>query len=139
MANDLNQCNFIGRLGRDPETRYMPNGDAVTGFSLAVGWKGKDKEGCEWVNIVAYGKLAEICNEYLHKGSQVYISGSMRTEKWQDKQGNDRYTTKIVADKMQMLGGKQEAAERDPPRERSERQPAKEGGHFDDIEGDIPF
>lgn len=104
MANDLNQCNFIGRLGRDPETRYMPSGDAITSFSIAVGWKSKDKEGAEWVNIVSFGKLAEICAEYLKKGAQVFISGRFKTEEYTDKEGVKRYSTKIVADNMQMLG-----------------------------------
>ena len=111
--SDLNSCNFIGRLGRDPETRYMPTGDAVSSFSIAVGWKSKDKEGAEWVNITAFGKLAEICAQYLTKGSQVFIQGRMKTEKWQDKEGNDRYTTKIIAERLQMLGGKSERAPAD--------------------------
>jgi single-strand DNA-binding protein len=106
MANDLNQCNFIGNLGRDPETRHMPSGDAVTNFSIAVGWKSKEKEGTEWVNITAFGKLAEICAQYLKKGSKVFISGRMTTEKYTDKDGVERYSTKIVADRMQMLDGK---------------------------------
>src|SRR5210317_527734 len=107
--NDLNQCNFIGRLARDPEIRYTPNGDAIASLSIACGWKGKDKEGAEWVRVSAFGKLAEIIGQYLRKGSQVYISGRMQTRKWQDKEGKDRYTTEIVADKMQMLGSKGEA------------------------------
>ena len=82
MANDLNQCQFIGRLGRDPEIKYMPNGDPVANLSLACDWKGKDKEGTEWVRIVAFGKLAEIMGKYLRKGSQVFIQGSLRTRKW---------------------------------------------------------
>lgn len=106
MSNDLNQCQFIGRLGNDVDVRYMPNGNAVTNFSLACGWKTKDKEGVEWVNIVAFGKLGEICGKYLAKGSQVFISGKMRTQKWEDQQGNTRYKTEIVANDMQMLGSK---------------------------------
>lgn len=105
MSNDLNQCAFIGRLGKDPEQRFMGNGDAVCNFTIAVGWKGKDKEGTEWVPCVVYGKLAEICAKYLTKGSQVYVSGKFKTRKWQDKQGVDRYTTEINVDNMQMLGG----------------------------------
>lgn len=105
MANDLNQCQFIGRLGKDPEIKYMPNGDPVANMSIACGWKGKDKEGTEWIRVVAFGKLAEIMGEYLRKGSQVYISGSMRTRSW-EKDGQKHYSTEIVADKMQMLGGK---------------------------------
>ena len=112
MANDLNQCNFIGRLGKDPETRYLPNGDAVTNFSIACGETWKDKqtqqkqEKTEWINIVAWRKLGEICGEYLRKGSQVMISGKFTTEKWKDQSGNDRYSTKIVANNMQMLGNR---------------------------------
>lgn len=105
MANDLNQCNFIGRLGADPVQRFMPNGDAVTSFRIAVGWKGKEKEGAEWVSIETFGKLAEICNEYLRKGSQVFVSGRMKTDEY-EKDGIKRYSTKIVADRMQMLGSK---------------------------------
>lgn len=107
MANDLNQCNFIGRLGKEVDMRYMPNGTAVASFSIAVGWKSKDKEGAEWVQITAFEKLAEICGQYLVKGSQVFISGRFKTEKYTDKDGIERYSTKIVADRMQMLGAKQ--------------------------------
>lgn len=109
MSNDLNKCLFIGRLGRDPETRYLPNGKPVTNFSIAVGssWKdkgtGDKKEQTEWVNLVAFERLAEICAEYLKKGSQVFAEGSMRTRKWQDKEGKDRYSTEIVLSNMQML------------------------------------
>lgn len=109
MANDLNQCNFIGRLGKDPETRYTGNGTAVCNFSLAVGWKSKNDEGTEWVNVVTFSKLAEICQQYLQKGSQVFICGSFRTRKWQDQSGNDRYSTEIVANQMQMLGSKNDS------------------------------
>ena len=106
MANDLNQCNFIGRLGRDPEMRTMPNGDQVANFSIACGWKSKQKEGTEWINIVAFGKLAEIIGQYLNKGSKIYISGGMRTRKWQDQSGADRYSVEIVAKDMIMLDSK---------------------------------
>jgi len=109
MANDLNQCTFIGRLGKDPQSKAMPSGTEVCDFSIAVGWKSKDKEGTEWVNITAFGKLAEICGQWLHKGSQVMISGRMKTESW-DKDGVTQYKTKIVADSMQMLGGKSDNA-----------------------------
>ena len=142
MSNDLNQCNFIGRLGKDPEARYLTNGDQVVNFSLAVGWKGKDKEGTEWINIVAFGKLAEICGKYLTKGSQVFISGKFKTDKYQDKDGNDRYSTKIVADNMQMLGGRQDGDSGERPQQRSEPQkqaPAKKEQRFDDMDDDIPF
>lgn len=112
MANDLNLCQFIGRLGKSPEQRYLASGDAVVNFSLAVGWKGKDKEGVEWVSVVAFGKLAEIIAKYCDKGHQVYVSGKIRTRKWQDKDGNDKYTTEIVADQLQMLGGKNDGDQR---------------------------
>lgn len=106
MSNDLNQCNFIGRLGKDPEVRHLPSGEAVASFSIAVGWKTKEKEGAEWVPCTAYGKLGEICGQYLKKGSQVFVSGRFKTRKWQDKSGQDRYTTEINIETMQMLGGK---------------------------------
>ena len=107
MANDLNQCNFIGRLGEDPQIRYMPTGEAVANMTIACGWKSKEKEGTEWVRLVAYQKLAEICGEYLRKGSKVFVSGKFKTRKWQDQQGIERYTTEIVVNEMQMLDGKQ--------------------------------
>jgi len=104
MANDLNSCSFIVRLGKDPETRYTSSSSAVVSFSLAVGWKSKEREGVEWVTVVAFDKLGEICAEYLRKGSQVFVSGRLRTEKYQDKNGEMRHSTKIVAERMQMLG-----------------------------------
>ena len=138
MANDLNQCNFIGRLGKDPETRYMPAGDAIANFSLAVGWKSKEKEGCEWVRCVTFGKLAEICGQYLKKGSQVFVSGRLSTRKWQDKDGNDKYSTEVTIDRMQMLGPRQdgEAASAAPEKP---AKPAVRQNAFDDFEDDIPF
>jgi len=98
----VNKVILIGNLGKDPETRYLPSGEAVTSFSIATSetWKdktsGEKKEATEWHRISAFGKLAEICGEYLRKGSQVYIEGALRTRKWQDKEGQDRYTTEIV-------------------------------------------
>lgn len=143
MANDLNQCNFIGRLGRDPETRYTSGGEAITSFYIAVGWKSKDKEGAEWVPITTFGKLAEICAQYLKKGSQVFISGRLKTEKYTDKDGIEKYSTKIVADTMQMLGGRQDAASTDDdhssapaPRKESAKRPATDSS---DINDDVPF
>ena len=109
MSNDLNACSFIGRLGKDPETRYTSSSSAVVSFSLAVGWKSKEREGVEWVSVVAFDKLGEICAEYLRKGSQIFVSGRLRTEKYQDKNGETRYSTKIVAERMQMLGSKRES------------------------------
>jgi single-strand DNA-binding protein len=146
MANDLNRCEFIGRLGKDPEVRYSPDGSAVCNFSLAVGWKTKEKEGVEWVRIVAFGKLAEICGEYLTKGKQVYVSGRMTTRKWTDKDsGQDRYSTEVVADQMQMLGGKGDEVDREPSqrparqpqqRQQPQQQPAESLADMDDS---IPF
>jgi single-strand DNA-binding protein len=143
MSNDLNQCNFIGRLGSDPETRYMPNGDAVCSFRIAVGWKSKEKEGAEWVSITAFGKLAEICTTYLVKGSQVFVSGRFKTDEY-EKDGIKRYSTKIIADRMQMLGGKpdssQEKASGSYGRSDPDRKPAdKKAPRFDDMDSDIPF
>lgn len=120
MANDLNQCSFIGHLGADPEQRYMPSGDAVTNFRIAVGWKSKDKEGAEWVSIVAFGKLAEICGQHLNKGSRVYVSGSLRTRKWTDSSGSNRYSTEIVADHLQMLGNKPDGISREQVHSKSD-------------------
>lgn len=139
MSNDLNLCQFIGRLGRDPETRYTSSGDAVVNLSIACGWKSKDKEGTEWVRAVAFGKLAEICGQYLRKGSQVYVSGRMQTRKWQDKDGSDRYATEIMVDRMQMLGSKEgqhEAPQKSPQQRATE---AQAPANFDDMGDDIPF
>ena len=111
MAKDLNQCNFIGRLGREVDMAYAANGSAVAKFSIACGDDYKDKQGnkveqTNWINVVIFGKLAEICGQYLAKGSQVFISGKQVTRKWTDQNGNDRYSTEIVANEMQMLGSK---------------------------------
>jgi single-strand DNA-binding protein len=112
MARGINKVIIVGNVGGDPETRYMPSGSAVTNLTVATNetWKdkqtGEKKERTEWHRVSAFGKLAEIMAEYLRKGSQVYIEGKLRTRKWQDKSGNDRYTTEIVADEMQMLGGR---------------------------------
>jgi len=101
MSNDLNQCSFIGRLGKEVELR--PIGDSsVANFTIACGWKSKDKEGVEWINVSAFGKLADICAQYLVKGSQVYVQGKMKTDKY-TKDGVERYSTKIVADNVQFL------------------------------------
>lgn len=117
MANDLNKHQCIGRLGQDPEVRYNQAGSAITTVSVACGtsWKDKDtgekKERTEWIRYVAFGKLAEIMGEYLRKGSLVYLSGELRTRKWQDQSGQDKYTTEIIASEMQMLGGKSEGGQ----------------------------
>lgn len=117
MANDLNRCEFIGRLGRDPELRYAPSGDAVCNFSLACSWKTKEKEGTEWVRCTSFGKLAEICGQYLKKGSQVYVSGRMTTRKWQNKQGVDQYSTEVNVEQLQMLGGKPDGEFKPKPKQ----------------------
>jgi len=110
----LNKVTLIGRLGSDPEVRYMPTGGAVTNVSLATTRRWKDRntgdrrEETEWHRIVFFNRLAEVAGEYLKKGSQVYVEGRIQTNKWQDKEGKDRYTTEIIADQMQMLGGKSE-------------------------------
>jgi single-strand DNA-binding protein len=105
----VNKVIIVGSLGRDPEVRYMPNGEAVCNFSVATTESWKDKSGAkqertEWHNIVMYRKLAEIAGEYLKKGRPVYLEGRLQTRKWQTKEGQDRYTTEIIADQMQMLG-----------------------------------
>jgi len=136
MSNDLNHCQFIGRLGKDPEVRYMANGDAVANLTLAVGWKSKDKDGTEWVKCTAYGKLAEICGQYLKKGSQAYVSGKFKTRKWTDKEGKDNYSTEINLEQMQMLGGKPEESGQT---NRTSKQDQKTGTGFDAMDNDIPF
>ena len=152
----INKVILIGNLGRDPETRYMPDGGAITNISVATTDKWKDKNGemqekTEWHRVAFFGKLAEIAGEYLKKGSQVYVEGRLQTRKWQDKDGQDKYTTEIVANQMQMLGSRQgtgsggsRAAEASGGEESggsrpASKAPAKSGGKFDDFEDDIPF
>ena len=112
MARGINKVILVGNLGADPETRHMPSGGSVTNISLATSesWKDKNtgerKERTEWHRVAFFNRLAEIAGEYLRKGSQVYVEGKIRTRKWQDQQGNDRYSTEIIADEMQMLGGR---------------------------------
>ena len=112
MARGINKVIIVGNVGGDPETRYMPSGSAVTNLTIATNesWKdkatGEQKERTEWHRVAMFNRLAEIAAEYLRKGSQVYIEGKLRTRKWQDKSGNDKYTTEIIADEMQMLGGR---------------------------------
>jgi single-strand DNA-binding protein len=123
----MNQCNFIGRLSADPEVRYLQDGTAVANFTIACGEKWKDKQGqqqekTEWVRIVAWRKLGEICGEYLTKGSMVFISGKMDTRKWDDQEGNTRYTTEIVAREMKMIGGRGDGGQQREP----EPQPTQE-------------
>ena len=160
----VNKVILIGNLGKDPETRYMPNGEAVTNITLATTETWKDKSGekqekTEWHRVTFYRKLAEIAGEYLKKGSQVYVEGRLQTRKWTDKEGHERYTTEIIADRMQMLGSRQGAGggmseggpkERGGERGGEAREPAaaaaaggkpagKKGGGFDDLDDDIPF
>jgi len=142
---------LIGNLGRDPEVRYLPDGGAITNVSIATTDTWKDKSGekqekTEWHRVVFFSKLAEIAGEYLKKGSQVYVEGRLQTRKWQDKDDQEKYTTEIVADRMQMLGGRSgmgmsEGGERSmPSNSGGGGAPAgKSGGRFDDFEDDIPF
>ncbi|MDT8387632.1 MAG: single-stranded DNA-binding protein [Thiogranum sp.] len=112
MARGINKVILVGNLGKDPEVRYMPSGNAVCNVTLATSdsWKdktsGEQKDRTEWHTVVFYSRLAEIAGEYLKKGSQIYVEGRLQTRKWQDKSGNDRYTTEIIASEMQMLGGR---------------------------------
>lgn len=159
----VNKVIIVGNLGADPETRYTPGGDAVTNIRVATTdrWKdkasGEQKESTEWHRISFFGRLAEVAGEYLKKGSQVYVEGSLRTRKWQDKQGQDRYSTDIRGDVMQMLGSREGRGEASEPQRQQQAQPRREearepataaasagGGaranrHFDDMEDDIPF
>ena len=124
--NDLNQCNFIGRVGQDPEVKYIPSGLAVADFSIAVGFKTKTEEKTEWVKIVAWDKLAELVGKYVKKGRQVFVSGRMQTDQWEDKEGVKRYTTKINANTVQFLGSRE-----DTPAGWQEEKDRKVGGYGD--------
>ena len=153
----VNKVILIGNLGADPETRYLPSGDAVTNIRIATSEKWKDKSGeqqehTEWHRIAFFGKTAEIAGEYLKKGSPVYIEGRIRTRKWQDKEGQDKYSTEIVADRMQLLGSRGGGSGGSEPMARESREPAaagsgggkpaagkKGGGAFDQMDDDIPF
>jgi single-strand DNA-binding protein len=155
----VNKVIVVGNLGRDPETRYMPSGDAMTNIAVATTdkWKdkttGEQKEATEWHRIAFFGKLAEIAGQYLKKGSQVYIEGKLRTRKWTDKDGVEKFTTEIIADSMQMLGSRQgmgggsaamddggfggASASRQPAP--ASRQPTKQAPNLSDMDDDIPF
>jgi single-strand DNA-binding protein len=151
----VNKVIIVGNLGADPETRYLPSGEAVTNIRVATTDKWKDKqsgemkEATEWHRISLFGRQAEVAGEYLKKGSQVYIEGSIRTRKWQDKEGQDRYTTEIRADRMQLLGSRAGAGEpRGEPamagkggeaRSAASGAEKKPASKFDDLEDDIPF
>ena len=147
MARGINKVILIGNLGKDPEIRYTPGGAAVANVTIATNesWKdrntGEMQERTEWHNVVFFSRLAEIVGEYLRKGSQVYVEGRLQTRKWQDKQGNDRYTTEIVANEMQMLGGRSgagmpESRQSSGPDEDMPPPASSSGNDFDD---DIPF
>jgi single-strand DNA-binding protein len=152
----------VGNLGKDPETRYAPSGDAITNITLATtdSWKdkatGEKKEATEWHRVVFFGRLAEIAGEYLKKGRSIYVEGRIKTRKWQDKDGQDRYTTEVVADQMQMLGsregmggggmdeggGSSSGGARSTGSGGSSAKPAAKkpaGAGFDDMDDDIPF
>ena len=153
----VNKVIIVGNLGRDPEVRYTPNGDSITNVTIATTdtWKdkatGEKKEATEWHRVVFFGKLAEIAGQYLKKGRQVYVEGALRTRKWTDKEGQERYTTEIVANEMKMLGSREGMSDA-PPREsgggaaagggagnRPATAPQPAGGAFNDFEDDIPF
>jgi len=138
----VNKFIGIGNVTKDPEVRYMTNGEAVANFSIACNekWKTKDgekKESVEFINLVAYRKLAEIIAEYVRKGSQIYVEGKLQTRKWQTKEGQDRYTTEIIVDQMQMLGGKSNSEVADKPAQ--SRPASAKGGGFDNFDSDIQF
>jgi single-strand DNA-binding protein len=148
MARGVNKVILVGNLGKDPEVRYMPNGNAVANITLATSetWKdkqtGEQQEKTEWHRVVMFRRLGEIAGEYLKKGSQVYIEGRLQTRKWQDNSGNDRYTTEIVADEMQMLGARGGGGSAGFPADSAPSQssapaPASAGGG--DFDDDIPF
>jgi single-strand DNA-binding protein len=148
----VNKVILVGNLGADPETRYMPSGDAITNIRIATTdrWKDKQsgemKEATEWHRIAFFGRLAEVAGQYLKKGSQVYVEGRIRTRKWQDKDGQDRYSTEIVADAMQLLGRREGMGDA-PARESGESPTAsaskpaakKPATSLADMDDDIPF
>lgn len=145
MARGINKVILVGNLGADPDTRYMPSGGAVTNLSIATSesWKdkqsGEQKERTEWHKVAMFGRLAEISAEYLRKGSQVYIEGKIRTRKWQDKDGNDRWTTEVIADEMQMLGGRGGGGAPARDDSYSQSSPPQKAAEPDDFDDDIPF
>jgi single-strand DNA-binding protein len=150
----VNKVILVGNLGRDPEMRYLPSGEAVANLAVATTDKYKDKSGqmveqTEWHRVSFFGRTAEVCGQYLKKGSQVYIEGSIRTRKYTDKDGVEKYATEIRGDRMQMLGGGERSAggdsgghERSASRPAQAAQPSARGGGstgFDDLDDDIPF
>lgn len=159
MSKGINKVILVGHLGQDPEVKYMPSGNAVANISIATteSWKdkqtGQQQDRTEWHRVVFYSRLAEIVGEYLKKGRQIYIEGSLRTRKWQAQDGQDRYTTEIIANEMQMLGGrgdnssggeydqsKQYSAPAPQPQKPSNQpKPEPAGQGFDSFDDDIPF
>ena len=154
MARGINKVILIGNLGADPETRAMPSGTTVANLRVATSesWRdkqtGEQQERTEWHRVALFGRLAEIAGEYLRKGSQVYIEGSLRTRKWQDKQGNERYSTEIVGNELQMLGGRSGAAAGSPAGAAvaagaapsySEESGGGGGARREEFDDDIPF
>lgn len=150
MARGVNKAILVGNLGRDPEIRYSPGGAAVATVSIATtdSWKdkqtGEQQERTEWHRVVFFGRLAEIVGEYLKKGSQVYVEGRIQTRKWQDKEGNDRYTTEVVANEMQMLGGRGGGSPGGPPSDYDQDSGYSgngdsSSGSSEDFDDDIPF
>jgi single-strand DNA-binding protein len=153
MARGINKVIIVGNLGQDPDTKAMPSGMTVCNLRIATSesWKDKQsgemKEQTEWHSVAMFGRLAEIAGEYLRKGSQVYIEGRLRTRKWQDKNGNDRYTTEIVANEMQMLGsgrgmggeGRASASGGRSSGGESDSEPVRSSTEKDDFDDDIPF
>ena len=145
----VNKVILVGHMGADPDIRYLPSGESVANLRLATTdvWKDKDgnkQEATEWHRVSFFGRQAEICGQYLKKGSQIYVEGSIRTRKWQDKEGQDRYTTEIRGDRMQMLGGRPAGSDSAPaarPTPAAAPAPAAPtgGGNFNDFEDDIPF
>lgn len=144
----LNQVHLIGNLGKDPVTRYMPNGDAVTNITVATTETWKDKSGekqehTEWHRVVFFGKTAENAAKYLSKGSPVYVQGKLKTKQWEDKAGVKHYTTEVISDKVEFLGKKKEGDDDTDKGERSSdsqsKAPQKTGTSFDDMDDDIPF
>lgn len=145
--SSINKVILIGHLGKDPDVRYLPNGDATANITLATSESWKDKnsgekmEKTEWHRVSFFRQLAEVVGKYLTKGSLIYVEGKLQTRKWTDKEGNDKYTTEIIADKMQMLGGKPQSGD-EAPREQRPAQ-ARSGGApiqtIDDLDSDTPF
>ena len=148
MADGVNKVILIGNLGKDPEVRHLESGAVVASFTMATTDSYKDrqtgerKSNTEWHNVAMFGRLAEVAAEYLRKGSQVYIEGRLRTRKWQDKQGNDRYSTEVVANEMQMLGGRGAAAAPSAgavPAAAVAATGESDAAPRDDFDDDIPF